>query len=118
MVAYENRVVMEETLEEGLGRIFGGATGGAAAPAGPAEPGRPATAAETGAAPAVPEGAAPAPTEAPRGDLARRARAHYERAMAAQRAGDWARYGEEIRRLGEVLQEMAESGGAGGEPER
>jgi hypothetical protein len=38
--------------------------------------------------------------------LATEARAAYERALAAQRAGDWAKYGEEIRRLGELLQKM------------
>jgi hypothetical protein len=38
--------------------------------------------------------------------LAARAREHYQRALQAQREGDWARYGEEIRRLGEVLDQM------------
>jgi uncharacterized protein len=38
--------------------------------------------------------------------LASEARAAYDRAIAAQRAGDWAKYGEEIRRLGEILQRM------------
>ena len=105
VVAYENRAVMEETLEEGLGRIFGGA------PPGPTTP------AEL-ASEAAAEPGAPAPAAAAGGDLTRRARSHYERAMEAQRAGDWARYGEEIRRLGEVLQEMVEAGGASGDPDR
>jgi uncharacterized protein len=34
------------------------------------------------------------------------AQATYERALAAQRAGDWAKYGEEIKRLGELLGRM------------
>ena len=38
--------------------------------------------------------------------LAAEARAHYDRAVAAQRAGDWAKYGEEIRALGEVLKQL------------
>jgi uncharacterized membrane protein (UPF0182 family) len=38
--------------------------------------------------------------------LTSEARAHYDRAIAAQRAGDWAKYGEEIKALGEVLQRM------------
>ena len=38
--------------------------------------------------------------------LAAEARAAYERALAAQKAGDWAKYGEEIRRLGEILSRM------------
>jgi hypothetical protein len=40
-------------------------------------------------------------------DLVARARAHYERAMQAQRQGDWARYGEEIRQLGEALERIS-----------
>ena len=31
------------------------------------------------------------------------AQAHYDRAIEAQRAGDWAKYGEEIKALGEAL---------------
>ena len=38
--------------------------------------------------------------------LAAQARAHYERAMQAQRDGNWALYGEEIKQLGEVLEKM------------
>jgi uncharacterized membrane protein (UPF0182 family) len=34
------------------------------------------------------------------------AQQHYERAMQAQREGDWARYGEEIKQLGELLKQM------------
>jgi len=37
------------------------------------------------------------------------ARQHYERAIEAQRAGDWARYGEEIKQLGTVLEQMAKT---------
>jgi uncharacterized membrane protein (UPF0182 family) len=35
-----------------------------------------------------------------------RARDHYQRALQAQRDGNWALYGEEIRRLGEVLNQI------------
>jgi uncharacterized membrane protein (UPF0182 family) len=35
--------------------------------------------------------------------LTAEARAHYDRAIAAQRAGDWAKYGDEIKALGELL---------------
>jgi uncharacterized protein len=106
VVAYENRVVMEETLEQGLARIFGGSVAR-----------RPATAPAAGVPPepgTEPEAPAPvaasAPAAAPTGaagELAGRARQHYDRALEAQRAGDWTRYGEEIRRLGEVLQQMS-----------
>ena len=33
--------------------------------------------------------------------------------IEAQRAGDWARYGEQLRRLGEILEQMGAQGGAG-----
>jgi uncharacterized membrane protein (UPF0182 family) len=38
--------------------------------------------------------------------LAVQARDHYQRALDAQRQGNWALYGEEIKRLGEVLGRM------------
>ena len=38
--------------------------------------------------------------------LAQQARDHYERALKAQREGNWALYGEEIRKLGDVLERM------------
>jgi hypothetical protein len=38
--------------------------------------------------------------------LAVRANDHYEAASAAQRAGNWALYGEEMKKLGEVLAQM------------
>ncbi len=95
IVAYQNQIVMERTLEAGLARIFGaakppGAQPGAPAPEAPVEP-------EDRAAPA---GTAVSP------ELAAEARAVYDRAIAAQRAGDWAKYGDEIRRLGEILGRM------------
>jgi uncharacterized protein len=91
IVAYQNQIVMEPTLEEALARLF---QRGEATP-------RP--------QPQAPEAAAPeqAATPAPDGDLAARARDHYERAIRAQRDGNWALYGEEIRKLGEVLEQMA-----------
>jgi hypothetical protein len=107
IVAYKDQIVMEPTLEAGLARIFGGA---AAAPA--AASAAPASAASsTPATPGAPEGrpatgATGAPTTPDAASLAADARATYERALAAQKAGDWAKYGEEIRRLGEILSRM------------
>jgi uncharacterized membrane protein (UPF0182 family) len=40
-------------------------------------------------------------------DLAKLARQHYERAIEAQRNGDWAQYGDQIRQLGAVLSRMS-----------
>jgi hypothetical protein len=91
IVAYENRVAMEETLEQGLARLFGGAVDAEARPAAGLE----AAAVQT----ALPESVT---------ELARQAGEHYEAAMTAQRAGDWARYGQEMRRVGELLRRLGE----------
>jgi len=85
VVAYENKIAMEETLEEGLMRIFGGGMG--------VRPGKTQTA---------------MPQIAPSQDIEeriRRAAGAYEEALRAQRDGDWARYGEVIRRLGDILKQ-------------
>ena len=98
IVAYQNRVVMEETLDAALARLFGGQV----APPAPAL-----AAADTAAAPAVAPAPRPAESLEPAsGELLTQARAHYDRAIAAQRAGDWSTYGEEIDRLGEVLRQL------------
>jgi uncharacterized protein len=93
IVAHESRVAMEETLEAGLRRLFGetAAAGEAAA-------------SRVGAAPATPPAADGSRTL---DVLVRQAREHYERARAAQRADDWAAYGEAMKRLGEVLDQLA-----------
>ena len=96
IVAYQNQIVMEETLDGALNRIF------------PADGRRPQTPPPP---PAAGEGAAPppAPVEGVAADiavLAAQAHAHYQRALEAQRAGNWALYGEELKRLGEILEKM------------
>jgi uncharacterized membrane protein (UPF0182 family) len=101
IVAYQNQIVMEETLERGLDRIFG-TRGDTPAPAA-APPGGTQTSAP---APAAPSTAAEAPGAARINALATQAQSHYERAITAQRAGDWATYGAEIRALGETLERM------------
>jgi uncharacterized membrane protein (UPF0182 family) len=89
IVSYQDQVVMEETLQAGLARLFSGA-----------------------AAPAATLAAEPSPTGQPgdgRGgaaDLTRQAVQLYQSAVAAQRAGDWARYGADLARLGEVLRQL------------
>ena len=65
-------------------------------------------------APSAPQpttSAAPAPAAGPATSesweqLAGEARAAYHHAIEAQRAGDWAKYGEELRALGEALERM------------
>jgi uncharacterized membrane protein (UPF0182 family) len=99
IVAYENRIVMQETLEEGLAALFGGKG---------ASPGTsPTSSAAPSAAPQA-EAPGPEPGTPPSNltGLAAEAQSHYERAVAAQRSGDWAKYGEELRQLGQVLERM------------
>jgi uncharacterized membrane protein (UPF0182 family) len=98
IVAYEERIVMDDTLEAAIGQLFGGG------PLRATEPDTEQVGAETTAPPLEPTG--PAPSSADGAALAAQARQHYDRAIQAQRAGDWAKYGEEIRALGQVLETM------------
>ena len=84
IVAYENKIAMEETLEAGLARIFG---------AGSAEGQERRVSQEV-----------LTPTQDTQ-ELLRRAVEAYEEALRAQREGNWTRYGEAIRRLGEILRQ-------------
>jgi uncharacterized membrane protein (UPF0182 family) len=97
IVAHQNQIVMEETLDAGLARLFGGR---GAQPAVAMASNREPADESRGVQAAAAQGAAPSAEVI---SLAAQARAHYDRAIAAQRAGDWATYGEEIKRLGEVL---------------
>jgi uncharacterized membrane protein (UPF0182 family) len=90
IVAYQNQIVMEVTLEEALDRLF---------PEG-SEPERREELTPTTGLVTSSEG-----KELP-SELAAQAREHYVRAIEAQRGGNWALYGEEIRKLGEVLERM------------
>jgi uncharacterized membrane protein (UPF0182 family) len=95
IVAAGDRIAMEPTLEASLARIFGEApAGGAKSPVPEAKPGE--TPAQTQAA-------------VPASNLAEQLKQHFDRAMQAQREGDWARYGEEIKRVGAVIDQMQKS---------
>jgi hypothetical protein len=100
LVAYSDHVVMEPTLDAALTKIFGGnvTTSGGAQPVPPS--GQPL--ASPGTSGAKPAAAAP-DTQA----LIHEASQHYERALQLQRQGDWAGYGDEIKKLGEVLNKLA-----------
>ena len=99
LVAYSDHVVMEATLDAALTKIFGGAvTTTDARPA--STPGQPTPAAGTPGAKAV---AVVPDTQA----LIHEASQHYDRAIQLQRQGDWAGYGEELKKLGEVLNKLA-----------
>jgi uncharacterized membrane protein (UPF0182 family) len=84
IVAYENRIAMDETLDGALASIFG----------------------QSGLT-EVRAPAATGPVAAPEANLPAQAREHFDRAIKAQREGDWALYGEEIRKLGEVIGRMS-----------
>ncbi|MEO5814266.1 MAG: UPF0182 family protein [Gemmatimonadaceae bacterium] len=94
VVAYQNQVIMRETLDAALSDMFGGAVDSRRAVT--------VAALDSGAARAVATPVVDTATPA----LTAEARRHYDAAMTAQRAGDWARYGEEIRALGAVLGRM------------
>ncbi|OGY20962.1 MAG: hypothetical protein A2113_01505 [Candidatus Woykebacteria bacterium GWA1_44_8] len=81
IVAYENKIAMEETLEASLAKIFG----------------------EGASVVEEPKTEEERVTDT---DLAKQAQAAYEAALKAQKEGNWAAYGEEIRRLGEILRKM------------
>jgi uncharacterized membrane protein (UPF0182 family) len=101
IVGAAERIAMGPTLEASLTRLFGESpSGGPKAPTPEPKPGEPS---------AAPLAAAPSQTAAPAGskvELSIQAKQHYDRATQAQRDGDWARYGEEMKKLGEVLNQM------------
>ena len=102
IVAYQNQIVMEPTLDGALQRLFGGST--APRPeveltGGPTQSPPASNAALSLGAPAQAGGNTIAP-------LATAAQGHYNRAIEAQRNGDWAKYGEELRLLGQALSRM------------
>jgi uncharacterized membrane protein (UPF0182 family) len=108
IVAQEGRVAMAETFDAALRALFGDTRPPAretlaSAPAGTAP-------AATTRAPDTSGAAVPA--AATTADLTRRANEHFDRARAAQRADDWATYGTEMRRLGEVLRQLGSQPGA------
>ena len=85
-MAFGNQIAMEETLELSLGRIFG-------------------------VAPSLAVSQSRGKKESSKGVttstyLIQRATETYKRAQEALRLGDWARYGEETKQLGEILQQL------------
>jgi uncharacterized membrane protein (UPF0182 family) len=90
IVAYQNEIVMEDTFDEALARLFR-AEGGSS----PAASARGVDEEDVGAA------VGRVPSDAVMG----RAREHYQRAIRALREGNWRLYGEEMDRLSEILGE-------------
>ncbi|OGM24945.1 hypothetical protein A2627_03190 [Candidatus Woesebacteria bacterium RIFCSPHIGHO2_01_FULL_39_28] len=87
IVAYENKIAMEETLEAGLARLFGIGIGQQAKSAGETVPSK-------------------AAAETSKENLLKQAVETYDAAIRAQKEGDWGRYGEEIKKLGEILNKL------------
>jgi uncharacterized membrane protein (UPF0182 family) len=123
IVAYQNSIVMDRTLDAALARLFS-PEAVAARKAQPKDTAYAPPDAGVDAASPGPVGAAPAPVTPPAGTtapttlppaiaalppaaLTAEAQATYQRAIAAQRAGDWATYGNEIARLGQILERLA-----------
>jgi uncharacterized membrane protein (UPF0182 family) len=113
IVAYQNRIVMDETLPRALAQIFGPEVGRALAPDGAGAAGAAGTTtvstaagsaagAIAGVAPAGPAGSAELTLAA----LATEASLKFDLAGAALRNGDLARYAEEIARARDVIRRM------------
>ncbi|MBI4079468.1 MAG: UPF0182 family protein [Candidatus Levybacteria bacterium] len=88
IVAYGNKIAMEETLDAGLAKIFGIAEG------------------QTGLSGGVPLQRAEKSADITGENLLREANQAYQSAINAQREGNWGRYGEEIKKLGEILSRL------------
>lgn len=86
IVAFGDEVVMEETLELALQRIFGG---------------------KKTAGGEIKDERAETPAPSSPGTLAKEAMAIYERAITNQRQGNWSAYGEDLRKLEQVLRQLA-----------
>lgn len=92
IVAYSDQVVMEPSLEEALNAIFSGNRSGTA------------EAASFGATPATASASARVPASIE--NLIQQANQRYEAAQQDLRHGNWAGYGQEIQKLGEILKQM------------
>lgn len=93
VVANGDRIVMEASLSDAIARLFGtGPPTAAAQPAAPQAPSAPATRVSGEVAQLVAE-----------------AQDHFQRAQDALRAGDFARYGDELNALSDALNQLAQA---------
>ncbi len=95
IVAYGNQLRMDTNLEAALEGLFG---------SGAASSGKPTAAAKASPATLTPPSASG--TSAPSA-LAKQALEHFTKAQAALRDQDWTRYGEELKKMRSVLEELA-----------
>lgn len=87
IVAFGDQVVMEDNLEQALQRLFGSK--------------------KAISAPDAVDTAVTSDVKASPSALAKEAMAIYEKAITLQRQGNWAGYGEELKKLEQVLKRMA-----------
>ncbi len=100
VVAYQNQVIMRETLDAALSDMFGGRVDSQRTTV---------VAAADSALRGLPKPTVPALTggvDATTRELITQAQQRYQAALEAQRQGDWARYGEDIRQLGVLLERL------------
>jgi uncharacterized membrane protein (UPF0182 family) len=106
IVAYQNRIVMRETLTQGLAEIFGASVATALAPDRLASTGTPVTGSSP--LPLTPSaaGAGPSSLDPALVPLLRQMREHFDKANAALTQGNLALYAEEIKRAQAVLDKI------------
>ncbi len=102
IVAYQSKIVMAETLNQALAQIFGPTIVSALAP----DRLQSSATSVVQASSEIPDVPSTVETSDAMTDLAAEAKTHLERALKAQRDGDWALYGEEIKKVGDVLDRM------------
>lgn len=106
VIAYQNQVVMRETLDAGLAALFGASGDAPLATTINIGTDTPLDIATAGVAGAAAAGAETVEVGTEMAGLISEARRRYQAAVDAQREGDWTRYGEELRALGGVLERL------------
>ncbi|MEO6446050.1 MAG: UPF0182 family protein [Gemmatimonadaceae bacterium] len=99
VVAYQNQVIMRETLDAALSDMFGGTIDSRRS-------GVIASAADSTSGGSAPTAGSPIQLDAGLQSMIAEAQRRYTAAVDAQRQGDWARYGDEIRQLGVLLERL------------
>ena len=101
VAAYQNKIVMEETLDEALSRLFESESVNFPVVAQNLD--------EPVSVQGISNQTQTVLSSNGLGILTQQAQEHYARALQAQREGNWADYGEELNRLGEVLKKLQDT---------
>ncbi|MBW2463875.1 MAG: UPF0182 family protein, partial [Deltaproteobacteria bacterium] len=111
IVAYESQIAMEPTLDAVLRSLFGEPAAEVPVVAVAPSDEHPIAGLDViDPSPGSDDPGTEPPTPTPAGTIAEQARTHYEEAVAAQRRGDWAAYGEALDQLEATLSELAPRG--------